>query len=571
VTAIGLALLFFSASEWLPWVKSWKSRRIMAMSSVYLEESIKDSFLQFSLNKAHLAHLLNPEELKVKEHYLELLFQDNPTEAIMLRRDILITEDANSSAFLSALKEICTFYEEQQNHRPREQDVRKIGNEYALRLLNNKFWINQDSNIDHITRFYLLTGNLKMADQLVWEKIKNQNFSAETLFNAAKLASRKKSSEKLKLITENLYKIANKQGIVGVKAIRHLVLLQNLTPFSLSELNNWVNILSKNEKSEKIDFMRVYALLHQGTADLEEKKMILHKASLIFNMEDNREMGIFCRWLMELKAFEVVTEYLPLLKARLDQDLFIIRSNALLRIGHFNQLEDELDSSPIIHTRWLLTMEARIQSMSGNFADAEDTLDRLFAFLENDSLLLRSTANYFEQSGDMRSLFYFLHKIKRISTHKKYALSKLLQHGFRTETLEDLINWSEELFAMDEANKILGQHNLYFKLLEPDIKPSSTNLSMLLDQAIKMDSESDNFQSKINLALAHLRNDSPELALKALGNSNEWLSLEQQNPSWKWIIAKILEKNQIDRVSTTRENLFDFMSRAEKESLTAIF
>lgn len=94
---------------------------------------------------------------------------------------------------------------------------------------------------------------------------------------------------------------------------------------------------------------------------------------------------------------------------------------------------------------------------------------------------------------------------------------------------------------------------------------------MLLDQAIKMDSESDNFQSKINLALAHIRNDSPELALKALGNSNEWLTLEQQNPSWKWIIAKILEKNQIDRVSTTRENLFDFMSRAEKESLIAIF
>ena len=568
---MGLALLFFSAIEWLPWIKSWKSRRIMAMSSVYLEDSIKDSFLKFSLNKAHLAHLLDPEESKVKEHYLELLFQDNPTEAIMQRRDILITEDANSSAYLSALKEICTFYEDHQNHQPREQQVRKIGNMYAFRLLDDKSWINQDNIIDHVTRFYLLTENLKMADQLVWEKIKNLNISAETLFNAARLASIKKSTEKLKLITENLNRIAKQQGVVGVKAIRHLVLLHNLTPFSLSELTNWVNFLSQNEKSEKIDFMRVYALLHQGTPDLEEKKMILHKVSLIFNLEDNREMGIFCRWLMELKAFEAVTEYLPLLKARLDQDLFIIRSNALLRIGHFNQLEDELDSSPIIHTRWLLTMEARIQSMSGNFPDAEDTLDRLFAFLENDSLLLRSTANYFEQSGDMSSLFYFLHKIKRISTHKKYALSKLLQHGFRTETLEVLINWSDELFAMDETNKILGLHNLYLKLLKPDIKPSSTNLSMLLDQAIKMDSESDNFQTKINLALAHMRNDSPELALKALGNSNEWLTLEQQNPSWKWIIAKILEKNQIDRVSTTRENLFDFMSRAEKESLIAIF
>ena len=75
--------------------------------------------------------------------------------------------------------------------------------------------------------------------------------------------------------------------------------------------------------------MRVYALLHQGTVDLEEKKMLLHKVSLIFNLEDNREMAIYCRWLMELNAFEAVTEYLPLLKARLDQDLFIIRSNAL--------------------------------------------------------------------------------------------------------------------------------------------------------------------------------------------------------------------------------------------------
>ena len=66
---MGLALLFFSASEWLPWIKSWKSRRIMAMSSVYLEDSIKDSFLKFSLNKAHLAHLLDPKVSKVKESH----------------------------------------------------------------------------------------------------------------------------------------------------------------------------------------------------------------------------------------------------------------------------------------------------------------------------------------------------------------------------------------------------------------------------------------------------------------------------------------------------------------------
>ena len=85
-----------------------------------------------------------------------------------------------------------------------------------------------------------------------------------------------------------------------------------------------------------------------------------------------------------------------------------------------------------------------------------------------------------------------------------------------------------------------------------------------------MNLEHNNFESKINMALAHLRNGSDDLALSALGKNNEWLNWENKRPAWKWIINKILEKNQIDRVSFSQENLLKKMSRAERESLEVI-
>ena len=45
-----------------------------------------------------------------------------------------------------------------------------------------------------------------------------------------------------------------------------------------------------------------------------------------------------------------VTQYLPQMKARLDEDLFVIRSNALIRLERFKQLETELENAPIAHS-----------------------------------------------------------------------------------------------------------------------------------------------------------------------------------------------------------------------------
>ena len=208
--------------------------------------------------------------------------------------------------------------------------------------------------------------------------------------------------------------------------------------------------------------------------------------------------------------------------------------------------------------------------MSGDLKAAETTLDRLFAFLENDTLLLRNTVSYFEKSKDFHCFFYFLKKIKKITIHKKYALNKLLIYGSSSATLNDLIEWTDELVKMDDSNVKIAQANLYFRLLNPLLQKNSIELNDLIKTSTGMNLEHNNFESKINMALAHLRNGSDDLALSALGKNNEWLNWENKRPAWKWIISKILEKNQIDRVSFSQENLLKKMSRAERESLEVI-
>ena len=191
-------------------------------------------------------------------------------------------------------------------------------------------------------------------------------------------------------------------------------------------------------------------------------------------------------------------------------------------------------------------------------------------FLENDTLLLRNTVSYFEKSKDFHCFFYFLKKIKKITVHKKFALNKLLIYGSSSATLNDLIEWTDELVKMDDSNVKIAQANLYFRLLNPSLQKDSRELKELTELSRNMNLEHNNFESKINMALAHLRNGSADLALSALGKNNEWLNWENKRPAWKWIISKILEKNQIDRVSFSQENLIKKMSRAERESLSVI-
>ena len=107
----------------------------MATSNAYLEESIRDSFLKLSLSNAHLANLLDPENEEIEEHYLSLLFEDNPQKAIQERFSRNKSQGYNHEFYLTALGEICTFLETTKVEKKHLNEVFKVGNEYSTKLM----------------------------------------------------------------------------------------------------------------------------------------------------------------------------------------------------------------------------------------------------------------------------------------------------------------------------------------------------------------------------------------------------------------------------------------------------
>ena len=179
---VGIALTFFSTDIWMPIIKSWKSRQIMATSSAYLEESIRDSFLKLSLSNAHLANLLDPKNEEIEEHYLSLLFEDNPQKAIQERFSRNKSQGYNHKFYLTALGEICAFLEATKAEKTHLHEVFKVGNEYSTKLFGNINKSNSEETTDQITKFYLLTGNSSTAESLIQKKYGKEKFFCPNSF-----------------------------------------------------------------------------------------------------------------------------------------------------------------------------------------------------------------------------------------------------------------------------------------------------------------------------------------------------------------------------------------------------
>ena len=79
--------------------------------------------------------------------------------------------------------------------------------------------------------------------------------------------------------------------------------------------------------------MRIHALQYASSAEDKKREEIVFQCSALFDMESRKELLIFSRWLARLGEFERLLEYLPFSKARVEEDLFKLRMNALAQVG----------------------------------------------------------------------------------------------------------------------------------------------------------------------------------------------------------------------------------------------
>ncbi|MEC9123570.1 MAG: hypothetical protein VX969_05435, partial [Verrucomicrobiota bacterium] len=184
-----------------------------------------------------------------------------------------------------------------------------------------------------------------------------------------------------------------------------------------------------------------------------------------------------------------------------------------------------------------------------------------------------SVCEYLEPSGDVIALIHVLETLIEEPIHQRYALQKLLQYRSASAPLEDLLDWMSKLSQMEENTTSFSETYLYFELLDPDLASPSKKLTDLLREAKAMHARRDSPQTRITLALAHLRNSSPDQALVALGKPENWTKWQGSRPAWAFICSQVLSLNHASEKALVVSRNIDFrkMDRAEKESLAKLF
>ena len=568
-------VFFFSSEIFMPYLRQWKSNQLLHLSKVYQDESISNesNLLGDGVRKARIAHLLDPSNLETRENFIELLFRSKPTEALQKWARIISTEEGTEERKVNLLKRSIITLRNDSLH----IQERKISGEIAIIQLNSlteiKGWLDSPDNSLLAAELLAETGSAARSLQIVKNTLENHPTHSESIFLLTKLSVHLKDQTNLPFLGKKLARLSSRKSKSGIEAIRHMTLLHILNPLSQSSLIKCIELLQSNPHAEPIDFMRIHALQYEIARNAEEKLNIIRKCGDKFDLDQGKDLLIFSRWLGRLGAFSELVNYLSTSKARVDEELFKLRMNALAQLNDLETIHFEVNNAPIIPERWRLVIEARAFALEGNYKESIKVLDRLIPVLGNDPRLIRAICNYFESSNDVKGLTHILNKLIEQPVHQSFALRKLMQYRAASATLEELLGWMSKLSKLHGNDPFFSQSYLYFELLDPFLPAPSQKLDSLLEEAKSNLIKTENMQSRISLALAHLRNRSPDQALIALGPIENWRNWQASRPAWTFISSQIFQFNHDSEKAMILQKTIDFsqIDRAEKESLAQLF
>ena len=565
---------FFTVDLYLPKIRNWKSAKLFQQSKIYLDENIDNAggLLDEGVRRGRIAHLLNPEDQETLFNYVRLQFHTIPAQALLKWSSALQNiEDLEKRCELLD-KSLLTLKDDELPI----QD-RKVAGEVSYReinrLMQNPIWSADPDNILLFCELLAETGKAEQARERLVELLDEYPLYPEGVFLLTRLTVHLKDNTKLIEIGRSLASLSAQRNKTGVDAIRHMTLLHLLNPLSPKSLDRCIELLRSNPDAEPIDYMRIHALQYASTTDDQKRKEIVFQCSALFDMENRKELLIFSRWLARLGEFPRLIEYLPFSKARVEEDLFKLRMNALAQVGDLERIHTEVANAPLIPTLWRMVVEARAYAMQGKYEDSMDVLDRLIPLLGDDPREVRAVCLYLEASKDIRGLCHVLEKLTTQSIHARFALTKLLEHRAGSADIIELQNWLEKLAEISPDDPTLHISTLYLQLLNPQLPSPSNQLNELLEEAESMTERTSLLHARITLALGHLRNDAPDQALVALGRPENWRQWTNTRGAWSFLASQIyrLNKDSEKAMVLSKEVNFARMDRAEKESLQALF
>ena len=566
--------LFFSSDLIIHKIKSWKSQKLYYQSKVYHDPLLDNvsGLLDEGVQKARIAHLLNPADENISINYLRLQMRTSPVIAIR-RWSKMLENKKNLKSRTELFDESFKILNDAKYSREEKKGVGHIANREADILLSSPEWSSKKENKLKYIELLAQLGKQEMSKRKVIELLEDHPDYADGIFLLTRLCIHLEDDTRLTELGSKLASLASRQNLTGINAIRHLTLLHLMKPLSLGSLDKCIKLLSINPKSTQIDYMRIYAIKYSQLKTDQKKDALIAECASLFDLENLKELLVFNRWLVRLGEYRSILLYIPVHKARVNEELFKLRTAALANVGDFEKIHTEIAQAQLIPSKWKIILESRAYTLLGNYNDAIKSLDRLIPILENDPREFENVCEYLEVTGYIEGLCHILEYFSNKPTHARFSLTKLIQHRAGSADAISLITWLEKLAQISPSSTSLNLAITYVKLLDPSLVSPSVELNVLIEEAKKHVNETDLPQAKISLALAHLRNNSPDKSLVALGNEKDWRIWIQSRPAWLFLASQVFRLNHdSEKALLLQRNInFENMDFAEKQTLRLLF
>ena len=570
------ATAFFTAPSYLPIIRKWKAETLVNDSEMFKSESLTNTtgLMDTGIHKAKIAMLLLPEDVNVARNYVELLTHTAPLKAILEWKKILLLKGANSEdremLVLHCLK---VARDKDANPRRNPRNFAMLAAREQLEVLEaDAKWRSFSEHKLLLAEFLAEAGkpleSIEIVTQLLEQKKED---SHGVVFLYAKLAAHLGQTQYLGKAGKLLAKFAPRPDETGIEAIRHMTLIHTAIPIANQGLGRCLELLNINQHAKPIDFLRIHALRFDSASQEHDKRAVLEECAEIFDLKDNSQLEIYCRWLGRLRAFSRLLEELPATRARLNEELFKLRMNALAVLERRDDMKNELANAPAIPSQWKLIISVRLHSISGDFDKASSDLDQLLKEVGKDTRRTLSTCRYLEESGDIRSLCHILESISDEPGLRRYALEKLLQYRASSAELHEIRYWISKLRKLHSEDPNLQNAELYFELLDPSA--SKNKISDLVNKTNRLLTDNKDRSFRITAALARLRHEEPDKALVALGDISDWRTWRETRPAWILICSQVLRQNQDTQTAIRLESSIakDSIDLAERKALASLF
>ncbi len=355
-------------------------------------------------------------------------------------------------------------------------------------------------------------------------------------YTFVRLAIRSGNPNLMQEAKDTLNLLSLDDGPDGIEAIRFYFGISGYTP---SEAFDILRKTYRHPEATPNDKLEA-ATLCQETSPAKTDEIIA-ELSKHFDLTGAQpdQLHTFCRWLGRMRQWEALERYVRPEHALLSPRLFTLRLDALANLSKWKLLAQETTNhNAPIDNHFRLVFRARALARLGQIDKSKQQLDILLQEVGNDRETLLHICEYLEKTRDIPSLVYLLHVVvENDPLLTSYAFRKLLIYERNTAPLQQICTWYEKLHDEGKNLQQFRGHKAYYDLLAN----KNTAESILVAKSLHA-SAPHMLETRVLMALAHLRSDQPQDALKVLEASPQpdW---DKGRIGWKMLYTHVLALN----------------------------